>query len=235
MRGQREQLQRRTGHNAQGAFAPHHQLGQVVTCRIFQRVGARLDHGAVGQHHFQVEDPILRHAVFHRPRTAAVLGQIPPNGACSSRSRVDGVHEPFRGGSVRQLLGDDPRLHHRLVVQGVDGHNSVHAPGAQQNAPLNRKRASTQPRACASGRHRHLVGMRIGQNLRHFCRTCGLNHRVRHEHQILRLVRRMVAPRRPSQMHPFWGKERLQIFRIPPVLVSQLFHARCVILGACQK
>ena len=235
VRGQREQFQRRLGHNAQGPFAAHHELSQIVARRILQRVGPRLHHRAVGQHNFKIEDPVLRHAVFHRAWPSTVFRQIAPDCARASRRRVHRVHQSMRGGGVGQFFGDHPWLHHRLVVQGVDRHNSIHASGAQQNAPLHGKRAPTQPCARASGGDRHIVVVGVGQDPRHFCRAHGLHHRVRHKHQILCLVRRVVAPGRLSQMHPFRGEEGLQIFRIPPVLVSQLFHARCVILGACQK
>ena len=201
------------------------------------------DDGAVGQHHFEVEDPVLGDAVFHGTWPAAVLGEVAAKGAGATRGRVHGVHQSVLGGGVGQFFGDDPGLDHGLVVERVDGQDTVHPAQGKRNASADRQGAATQTRARTAGRDGHAMAVRPSQDGRDLCRGFGLENHIGHEDQIFRLVRAVLRPLVVAPMDAPFPHQ----FRANPEggLVDVLgqgrgwgrsrFHGRCVILGACQK
>ena len=241
--GQRQQLERGPRDDAQRAFAPNHQLGQVVAGRILQGVGPRFEDRAVGEDHFQVQHPVLRDTVLHGTRTAAVLGNVPPNGARATRRGIHRIHQPVFGRRIGQLLGDDPRPNDGLVVHRVDRPNPVHPPHGKGDAPVDWKGATAQSCACTGRRDRHSMTVSPREDGGHFACGFWLHHHLWKKDQILGFIRGVRLQRFFAPMDSSFPHHGRQLFHghLTEILGHGMggdqvwVHERCVILGACQK
>ena len=147
------------------------------------------------------------------------------------------------GSGIGQLLGDDARLHHRLVVQRVDGEDSVHPAHGKGDAAADRQRATAETGASTRGRHGHAVAVCPREDRRDLRSGFRFQNHIGHEHQILRLVRTVFSPLLVAPMDASSPHQSRQISEGGLVDVfgqgrgggRSRFHGRCVILGACQK
>ena len=147
------------------------------------------------------------------------------------------------GCGVGQFFGDDPGLDQGLMVERVDGQDAVHPAQGKRNASADRQGAATQTRTRTAGRDGHAMAVRPSQDGRDLRRGFRFQHHIRHEDQILRLVRAVL---RPLVVAPMNAPFPHQFRQIPEGGLADIlsqdrgwgrsrFHGRCVILGACQK
>src|SRR5438477_10057516 len=81
---------------------------------------AQLHHAPVRQRHLEGEHVRGRYAVLEAVRAARVFGHVAADRAGGLTRRVGRILQPVRRGGEGETDVDDPWLHHRQPVAGVD-------------------------------------------------------------------------------------------------------------------
>ena len=75
------------GDDAERAFGADEEIAQVVAGIVFFQLRQAVENTPVGQHHFQPERHLARHAIGERGGAAGIGGEIAADGAASFRAQ----------------------------------------------------------------------------------------------------------------------------------------------------
>ena len=113
----RKQFQRRRGDDAERPFGADEEIAQVVAGVVFFQLRQPVQHPPVGEHDFQPERHLARHAIGQRCRAAGIGGEIAADGATAlgaERQREQAID--LAGARLRDL-----QHHAGLAGHGVRG------------------------------------------------------------------------------------------------------------------
>jgi len=117
--GERCELHRDLGHDAERAFGPDERADQVVAVMV-DRLAADPDDRPVGEHELEPGDVVGRDAVRERVRAARVLGDVASEGAGLLARRVGHEVQPVGRGGGRQMKVHEAGLDDGAEVRYVD-------------------------------------------------------------------------------------------------------------------
>ena len=83
----RKQLQHRRGDDAERAFGADEELLQIVAGVVLAQAAHQVEHAAVGQHDFEPQHQLARHAVAQHMHAAGIGRDIAADGAASLPTR----------------------------------------------------------------------------------------------------------------------------------------------------
>ena len=115
-----EQPERHLRDRAERAFGAGEKRAQIVAGHVLHRAAAGAQHGAVGQHDFQRQHVVGRHAVFQAARAAGVLGDVAADRALLERGRIGRVEQAHALDGGLQVGRDDAGPDHGHPVDRVD-------------------------------------------------------------------------------------------------------------------
>ena len=140
--GQGVELDGDFGDDAQGAFAAHHQTGEVVAGRRFASAGSGAYDFTAGGDHFQAQHVFAHGAVAHRIRAAGAGGAHAANRGVSPW--VNGEKQACAFDFFIQLFAGDAGLHRDRQVFGVDGQHFIHTTQVDADAALHCQQVALQ-------------------------------------------------------------------------------------------
>ena len=111
----RKQFQRRRGDDAERAFGADEQVAQIVAGIVLLQLRQPVQNAAVGQHHFEPERHLARHAIGQRGGAAGIGGEIAADGAASLRAERQRKQPVDLGGALLR----DLQHHAGLAGHGV--------------------------------------------------------------------------------------------------------------------
>ncbi len=136
---------------------------------------------AVGEHHFEPEHLIARHAITQHVIAAGIGGEIASDLARSGATVIEAEQPPCFGGGGLRLVQSAAGLDHNDVIHRSKSQNTAHPLERYDNGKraILRRRAAGQPGAAAA-RHDRNVGRRASPNdSRHLIRATRSNHQDR--------------------------------------------------------
>ena len=123
-----EQPQRRRGDDAERAFGADEQVAQIVAGIVLLQLRQRVQHAPVGEHHFQPERHLARHAIGQRRGTAGIGGEVAADGAASFGAERQRKQAVDVAGALLRDLQHHAGLAGHGVGRGVDVADAVHPP-----------------------------------------------------------------------------------------------------------
>jgi len=152
----RMQLHRQLGDDAQRAFRPDEEVGEVVAGGRLSRPRAGADQFAVGRDDLQAHHVFTHRAVTHRRGAAAARGSHAAQRCVGAR--IDRKHEAGIAQFGVELLARHPRLDDRHRILGTDLDNAVHVARVDGDAAIDRDDMAFHRRTCAERRDGHAMG-----------------------------------------------------------------------------
>ena len=123
-----KQFQRRRGDDAERAFGADEQVAQVVAGVVLLQLRQAVENAAVGQHDFEPERHVARHAVGQRGGAAGIGGEIAADGAAAFGAERQRKQPVGVGRALLRVLQDHAGLAGHGVGRGVEVANAVHPP-----------------------------------------------------------------------------------------------------------
>jgi hypothetical protein len=117
---------------------------------VFEAVAAQLNHFAVGQHGFDAQHVIARHAILQAVHAARIEGDVAADGADRLAGRIGGIIQAVFGYGFAHVEIDHARLDDGDALLGIDVENVIQAIERDQQAIFDRQRAARQARAAAA-------------------------------------------------------------------------------------
>ncbi len=188
-RGQRVELHRRCGDDAERAFAADHQVAQVVAGVVLAQAAGAFPDFALRRDHFEAQAQIARVAVANHLRAAGIGGKVAADGAAAFGGKAQREQEALLLRRFLQRLQDAAGLHRHREVGRVNGANRVEPLQAQHHlrAAVVGNGAHCQP-GVAALRHDGRAGRGAGlDHVGHLLRVGGPHHGQR-------LAARALAP-----------------------------------------
>ena len=152
--GDRHQAHPDAGDDAQRALGADDQSHQVVARRV-GGAAADLHHLAIGQHDFEPERVVGRHAVAQRVRSARVFADVATDRARLLARRIGHVRQSKLGDGLAEAQVDHAWLDDGPQIVDVDLEDPSHSRQTDEHAALRGDRAARQTRARAARRVRH--------------------------------------------------------------------------------
>ena len=140
--GQGVELDGDFGDDAQGAFAAHHQTGEVVAGRRFASAGSGAYDFTAGGDHFQAQHVFAHGAVANRVGAAGAGGAHAPNRGVGSW--VNGEKQARAFDFFIQLFAGNTGLYRDRQVFWVDGQHFVHATQVDADTALHCQQVALQ-------------------------------------------------------------------------------------------
>jgi len=124
----------------------------------FSRPTAKPYGAAVCEHDLETEHGITRHPIFDAAQAAGVGRDVASERRECGAGWVGRIPKVVIGSGVAERLIDDTRLDPRDERRWIEFDEVAHAFKAQNDATVDRVRASAKPGAGAARHHRHAVG-----------------------------------------------------------------------------
>ncbi|MGY3329300.1 hypothetical protein ACVILI_002317 [Mesorhizobium sp. USDA 4775] len=122
-----KQLQRGRGDDAERAFRADEDLLEVVAAIVLAQHLQPVPDAAVGQHHFEPEHKVARHAVAQHVEAAGIGGDVAADAAASLRAEGDRQQAVVLFRRALGVLEDAAGLDHHGEVDRADRADPVHA------------------------------------------------------------------------------------------------------------
>jgi hypothetical protein len=154
--------------HAERAFRAEEQGLDVVAGIVLAQTGEGFEHATVGQHHFESEHELARHAVPDHVETARVRREISTQQAAAFRPERQRQVAIGLGRHGLQLREDAPRLGGQRVVSSIDGAHAIEARQRQKHLAARgvRRRAAAIARIAALGHDSDPVPVAEGEHAR---------------------------------------------------------------------
>ena len=143
------------GDQHHGAFAAGEQAGEVVARQVGD-FAAGLDHGAVGEHHFESQDVIGGDSIGQGVRSAGVFGDVAADGAGALAGGIGRIEITAALDRQRDIQIDHAGLYDGALVFEIEFEDAVHAGEGDHQAAFARNRAAGESGAGAASHEGHV-------------------------------------------------------------------------------
>ena len=172
-----KQFQRRGGDDAERAFGADKQVAQIVAGIVLLQLRQAVEDAPVGQHHFEAERHLARHAVGERGGAAGIAGEVAADRAAAFGAERQRKQPVGFGRARLRVLQDHAGVHRHGVGRGVEVAQSVHPAQRQHDLAAIGRLAADEARIAAL---RHQSGARLAGEL---ADRGDLRGRARPQHQ----------------------------------------------------
>ena len=153
----RKQFQRRRRDDAERALGADEEIAQIVAGIVLLQLRQPVQDAAVGQHHFEPERHLARHAIGERGGAAGIGGEIAADGAASFRAERQRKQPVDLGGALLRDLQHHAGLAGHGVGGGVDVADLVHPPHRDHHLAIMRGLAADKAGVAALRHQRDSV------------------------------------------------------------------------------